>query len=180
MFTPMSRRSFQAALAASVAMAGPALVVADDEFKRDYPEPKFKPSFKKPPLPKLMVQDFVIFGHGDLDMVKTLLEKEPALLNATMDWGAGDFETALGGASHVGNRPIAEFLISKGARIDIFAATMLGLLEVVKGFLTMQPALLNAKGPHGISLITHAKMGKKEAAGVLSYLEEQKGKEGKK
>jgi hypothetical protein len=35
-------------------------------------------------------QDFVIYAHADLDMVKKLLEKEPALLNATMDWGSGD------------------------------------------------------------------------------------------
>ena len=37
---------------------------------RDYPEPTFKPAFKKPRLHITMVQDFVIFGHYDLEMVK--------------------------------------------------------------------------------------------------------------
>ena len=97
-------------------------------FVRDYPAPKFLPAWKKPQLNRLLVQDFVIFAHSEFDMVKKLLEKEPALLNATIDWGGGDWETGLGGASHLGNREIAEYLISKGARIDLFAATMLGHL----------------------------------------------------
>jgi hypothetical protein len=173
----ISRRRFQVALAGS-ALAAPPLALADDEFKRDYPEPKFKPSFKKPQLPKLLVQDFVIYAHSELEMVKLLLDKQPALLNATMDWGAGDFETALGGASHMGRRDIAELLIGKGARVDLFAATMLGLLDVVKGLLTAQPALLNAKGPHGIPLLSHARAGGKQAADVLKYLENLKASAG--
>ena len=85
-------------------------------------------------------------------MVEELLAKEPALLNATVDWGGGDWETALGGAAHMGRRDIVTFLLSKGARIDLFCAAMLGQLEAVKGFLTLQPALIDAKGPHGFSL----------------------------
>ena len=57
---------------------------------------------------------------------KALLAEQPSLLNATWDWGGGDFETGLGGAGHMGNREIAEFLIGQGARLDIFVATMLG------------------------------------------------------
>ena len=69
--------------------------------ERDFSPPGFEPSWKKPQLNRLLVQDFVIYAHSDLVMVKKLLEKEPALLNATMDWGAGDWETGLGGASHM-------------------------------------------------------------------------------
>src|ERR1700722_4126369 len=85
----------------------PAPSTTPQDYQRDYPEPKFKPSFKKPRLNTTMVQDFVIFGHYDLDMVKKLLDREPSLLYAAMDWGGGDFETALGGASHLGRRDIA-------------------------------------------------------------------------
>jgi hypothetical protein len=123
------------------------------DYQRDYPEPKFKPSFKKQRLNTTMVQDFVIFGHYDLDMVKKLLEREPSLLYAAMDWGGGDFETALGGASHLGRRDIATFLLEKGARPDIFTATMLGHTDVVKSLLASHPTLIDAKGPHGIPLI---------------------------
>jgi hypothetical protein len=89
-------------------------------FQRDYPPPKFKPAWKKAQLNRQFVQDFVIYAHFDLAMVKKLLEKEPALLNATMDWGHGDWETGLGGASHMGRRDIAEFLLERGARIDLY------------------------------------------------------------
>src|SRR6516164_1139375 len=94
----ITRRTFQAALAVSAMAASttPMALAADEN--RDYPAPRFRPPNKKPKLGTLLVQDFVIFAHYDLDMVKTLLSKEPALLNATFDWGAGDWETALGGA----------------------------------------------------------------------------------
>lgn len=143
-------------------------------FERDYPAPGFKPSWKKPLLNRLLVQDFVIYAHSELAMVEKLLAKEPALLNATMDWGAGDWETGLGGASHMGRRDIALFLLEKGARVDLFCAAMLGQLEVVRSLLTLQPHLIDAKGPHGFSLHFHAQVGGKEAEPVLDYLQSVK------
>jgi hypothetical protein len=104
-------------------------------------------------------------------MVKKLLAKEPALLNATMDWGGGDWETALGGASHMGRRDIATYLIEKGARVDLFASAMLGLLDSVKAMLTLQPQLIDAKGPHGFSLHVHAQAGADQSRAVLDYLQ---------
>ena len=174
----LSRREFAAVVGtvATVGAAGAAEPPKPIEaaFERDYDAPKFNPGWKKPQLNRLLVQDFVIYAHSDLAMVKKLFEKEPALLNAAMDWGAGDWETALGAASHVGNRAIAEFLIEKGARVDLFASAMLGQLEVVKGLLKLQPKLIDAKGPHGFNLHWHAKMGGKEAAPTLEYLQSVK------
>jgi hypothetical protein len=173
----MTRRAFQSTLAAGLAAGATGVAMSADPtpteaaFERDYKAPTFKPSWKKPQINKTLVQDFVIFAHSDLEMVKKLLAKEPALLNATMDWGGGDWETGLGGASHMGRRDIAEFLIEHGARVDLFAATMLGQLEVVKALLTLQPKLIDAKGPHGFSLHFHAKAGGKEAEKVLEYLQ---------
>jgi hypothetical protein len=140
-------------------------------FKQDYAPPKFKPGWKKPQINRQLAQDFIIYAHSDLEMVKRLLDKEPALLNAAMDWGGGDWETALGGASHMGNEEIVAFLLSKGARPDIFCATMLGQLETVKAFLTLQPALIDAKGPHGFTIHFHAQVGGKKAEPVLEYLQ---------
>jgi hypothetical protein len=141
------------------------------EFKRDYSPPSFKPSWKKPQINRVFVQDFVIYAHSELDMVKKLLAKEPALLNATMDWGGGDWESGLGGASHMGRRDIVEYLLEKGARIDIFCAAMLGRLDAVKSFLTLQPGLIDAKGPHGFTLHFHAQVGGKDSEPVLDYLQ---------
>lgn len=140
-------------------------------FTRDYDAPKFKPSWKKPQINRQMVQDFVIYAHSDLEMVKKLLAKEPALLNAAMDWGGGDWETALGGASHMGRRDIALHLIENGARVDLFASAMLGLLDAVKAMLTIQPKLIDAKGPHGFSLHVHAQAGAEQSKAVLDYLQ---------
>jgi hypothetical protein len=116
-----------------------------------------------PRLDADLVRDFVIAGHANLDKVKEMLEQQPALINATWDWGGGDWETALGGASHMGNQPIAEYLLSKGARMDVFCATMLGKTEIVKAFLADDPKVVDLKGPHGISLLRHAKAGKQDA-----------------
>ena len=187
MLHPIHRRGF-ATLAAGLAVAPAAgLARADDPprtdaaagpseapFERDYPAPGFKPSWKKPQINRLRVQDFVIYAHSDLSMVKSLLEKEPALLNATMDWGGGDWETGLGGASHMGRRDIVEYLLERGARIDLFCAAMLGRLDAVKSFLTLQPHLIDAKGPHGFSLHFHAQVGGQEAEPVLDYLQSVK------
>lgn len=140
-------------------------------FNRDYPEPDFKPSWKNPQINRSLVQDFVIYAHSDLDMTKKLLDKEPMLINAMMDWGKGDWESGLGGASHMGRRDIVEFLLERGARIDIFCAAMMGQLEAVKSFLTLQPKLIDARGPHGFSLHFHGQLAGKEADKMVAYLQ---------
>lgn len=126
---------------------------------------------RPPALDPEMVREFVIAGHGDLDKVKALLAREPNLLNACWDWGGGDWETTLGGAAHTGQREIALYLLEQGARIDLFAAAMLGQLDVVKAILTANPAQRHALGPHKIPLLRHAQMGGDAAAAVVAYLE---------
>lgn len=127
---------------------------------------------KKEPIKSDLVREFVIAGHGNLEKVKEMLMQEPNLVNATWDWGAGDFETALGGAGHMGRADIAEFLISKGARMDIFCAAMLGKIDVVKSILIAYPDLKLSRGPHGITLLQHARKGEERAKSVLDYLTE--------
>lgn len=140
-------------------------------FERDYEPPGFKPSWKKEQINRQLVQDFVIYAHSDLAMVKKLLDKEPGLLNATMDWGGGDWETGLGGSSHMGNKEIVSYLLERGARMDLFCAAMMGQIEAVRAFLTLQPNLIDAKGPHGFTLHFHAQVGGDDAKEVLDYLQ---------
>ena len=116
-----------------------------------------------PRLDPDLVREFVVAGHGNLDRTRELLTQQPALINATWDWGRGDWETALGGASHMGNKPIAELLLAHGARMDVFCATMMGKIEIVKAFLADDPTVIDLKGPHGIPLLRHAKAGQQEA-----------------
>lgn len=126
---------------------------------------------KKPVLVSSLVEEFVGASHGNFSRVKELLEAEPALANAAWDWGGGDFETALGAASHMGNKQIADYLLEHGARLDVFAAAMLGKLDVVKAALEAYPDAINTPGPHGIPLVDHAEAGGEQAKLVVAYLE---------
>ena len=125
----------------------------------------------KPALAPTLVQEFVGKAHGDLNRVKELIAQEPNLINATWDWGGGDFETGLGAASHMGRKDIAEFLLENGARLDLFAAAMLGKLDIVKAAYTAYPDIIKTPGPHGIPLIAHAQAGGEDAKEVLVYLQ---------
>lgn len=124
-----------------------------------------------PSHPPALAQEIVGASHGNVARVKELLADRPALARAAWDWGYGDWETALGAASHVGNREIAELLLANGAHPTIFSAAMLGQLEVVKAFVAARPGLQKTRGPHGISLLSHAKAGGPGSAAVVTYLE---------
>ncbi|MFX3641427.1 MAG: ankyrin repeat domain-containing protein [Candidatus Pristimantibacillus sp.] len=118
-----------------------------------------------------LVKEFVSNAHGNFEKVKELLDNEPGLLNAAWDWGGGDWETALGAASHMGRKDIALYLLERGARIDLFSAAMLGKLEIVRSMLSDNPKLKDALGPHTIPLMQHAKAGGDEAKAVVDFLE---------
>ena len=126
---------------------------------------------KPPPLDPERVQEFVAKAHGDLDAVRKLLAADAALVNAAWDWGGGDWETGLGAAAHMGRRDIALFVLERGARMDVFAAAMLGELEIVRAMLAADPTLHEARGPHGIPLLEHAKAGGAQALPVVELLE---------
>ncbi|HZY79510.1 MAG TPA: hypothetical protein VFE50_08310 [Cyclobacteriaceae bacterium] len=127
---------------------------------------------KPPPIAGDLVKEFVIAGHGNLQKVKEMLEQQPNLLNASWDWGNGDYETAIEGAGHVGNREVAEYLLGRGARLNMFAAAMLGKIDIVRSTLTVFPDLKTSKGPHGLMLIHHATKGGEQAKEVLEYLKQ--------
>jgi hypothetical protein len=134
--------------------------------------PNASPSIpdRGPQIESALVKEFVIAGHGNLDKVKEMLAAQPALINATWDWGGGDFETALGGASHMGRPDIAEVLLANNARMELFAAAMLGKIEIVRAAVAAFPAIVSVPGPHKIPLIAHAEKGGSAAAAVAEFL----------
>lgn len=119
------------------------------------------------------IREVVLNSHRSLDAVKPLVDAVPELAKAAIDWGFGDWESALGAASHMGHRDLALYLIERGARPDIFAFTMLGRTSVVKAMLEAQPDLARLEGPHGFSLLHHARVGGKEAKPLFDYLVER-------
>jgi hypothetical protein len=118
-----------------------------------------------------VAREMVGVSHGNVARVRELLKGRPALANASWDWGYGDWESALGAASHVGNQEIARLLLAAGARPSIFSAAMLGHLDVVKAFIVSAPGIQKTRGPHGLTLLSHARAGGAGAAEVVKYLE---------
>lgn len=117
------------------------------------------------------VRETVLYAHSKLDRVKALVEASPALANSAIDWGFGDWETAIGAASHMGRRDMAELLLAHGARPDIFTHAMLGNLGAVRSAIEGMRGVQRHVGPHGITLLSHAKAGGEAAKPVADYLE---------
>ena len=170
----LSRRTFLVSGSALVALpklaAGGQLAAAPAP--ANPPRSSGGPSGVFPSQDPDLVREMVTVSHGNVKRVKELVDRQPTLAGAAWDWGFGDWENALGAASHVGSREIAEYLIAHGARPTIFSATMLGQLDVVKAFVGAAPGVQRIRGPHGITLLAHAKAGGDRAKAVTAYLEE--------
>src|SRR5258708_30179938 len=64
-----------------------------------------------PTQPPELGREMVLVSHFDLKRVKELVSARPSLPRASWDWGFGDWEDGLGAASHVGTKPISDYLI---------------------------------------------------------------------
>lgn len=119
-----------------------------------------------------LAAEVVGVSHRDIVRVRELVERQPNLAKAAIDWGFGDWESALGAASHTGRREIAEFLIAHGAQPTLFSAAMLGQLAVVRAWIETAPGIQKTPGPHAITLLAHARAGGPDAAPVVAYLQQ--------
>lgn len=120
--------------------------------------------------PKL-VQETVGASHARFERVRELVTAYPELAKSSWDWGFGDWEAPIDAASHTGQREIALFLMEHGARPTLFTYAMLGELNIVKAVLESQPELRKTGGPHGLTLLHHARVGEERAAAVREFLE---------
>ena len=112
-----------------------------------------------PSIDDAIVNEVVGKSHFDIETVKKLVDKQPELARANWDWSFGDWESAIGAASHVGRRDIIVYLLGKGARANLFTLSALGKFEAVKTIIEAIPNIQETQGPHGISLLQHAKAG---------------------
>jgi len=53
----------------------------------------------------------------------------------------------------------------------VFAAAMLGKLDIVKAIVQDNPSIVHSLGPHTIPLIAHAEAGGADAAQVVQFLQ---------
>lgn len=172
MLNNLSRRSFLTSASLALSVRFPAWLGETDSLHRRSTPMVVRDTF--PAQPPELVRDLVTVSHFDLNRVKELVGTHPSSVIAAWDWGFGDWETPLGGASHMGNRPIAEYLISQGAPTSLFSAAMLGQLDLLRALVAAQPGIQRIHGPHSISLLAHARMGGDAARPVLEFLQSLK------
>jgi hypothetical protein len=171
MSSDFQRRDLLKFASAAIPMAGLKLGLRIRGFDADGVNLHLPIADSFPVQPTEIVREMVTVAHFDLKRVKELVESRPSLAKACWDWGFGDWESAIGAASHVGNHAIAEYLLSKGARPSLFSAAMFGQLDVVKAFVAAQPGIQRIHGPHGITLLAHAKNGGAGARNVYDFLQ---------
>jgi len=145
------------------------------------------PHERYPAIQWEIASETVGVSHFNLDRLKQLVDPRPEIAKAEWDWGFGDWESAIGAASHVGRKDIVDYLISKGAVPTIFTYAVLGQYETVRAMIESYPGVQKNFGPHGITLLQHAKTGletegvnKSKAQQLVDYLESLGDADGKK
>ena len=129
------------------------------------------------PLPADAVKDFITACHARPNVVSDLLNDEPQLVRASTDWGEGNWENGLEAAGHMGNREIAELLLSRGVTHTIFSAAMLGERKLVESN-PVSPDAASTPGVHGISLIYHVAIsGDTDMADIVQSTTDAPGKD---
>src|SRR6185503_6778999 len=104
-----TRRHFIARSTAACAVAPMALLSGRAAAQNAPPKPDVNPAAtdadvieemvrkqraqKGPPLADLLVRDLVFWAHSDLEKVKSIIGRQPRLINCAFDWGGGDYET---------------------------------------------------------------------------------------
>ena len=171
MSSPLDRRSFLRA-SATLVVGGSLFMpsLAAQQATPAAPTPANKRPPKPPALPPDKVQAAVGQSHRSLENVMKLVGEIPLLANACWDWGGGDFETPLQAAAHTGQREIAGYLLGQGARLDLYAAAMLGQLDFVKVVMSINPRAHEIPGPHGFTVLHCARQGGAEARPVHDWL----------
>lgn len=118
-----------AALVRDVLLRNPSLKVRIDE-----PLPNY--SFDTPALVAAVQKE-------NRDMIDVLLDAG-ANINERTRWWAGSF-----GVLDCANPTLADYLISRGATVDIHAAARLGMIDRVRELLTQDSQLVHARGGDG-------------------------------
>lgn len=114
-------------------------------------------------------KDFVTAAHFSLEKVQQLLAADPALLDVAYLWREDDPETAIQAAAHMGNHPIAEYLLAQGAPLAIYTAAMLGRVDDVRQMLDADASRTRQRGAHGFTLMWHVALSGHEDLATLVY-----------
>ena len=106
-------------------------------------------------IPQAVVDECVGNAHGNLARVRELVDQHPEVVNARATWG----ETPIEAATQMGNRPIIDFLIERGAPVDFFTACVLGDADRVRADLAADPGCARVRGIHDLPTLYFAAIG---------------------
>jgi ankyrin repeat protein len=90
-------------------------------------------------------QAFQAVAAGDITTIRTLLNKHPLVLNAT---NAEDISLLMF-AIYNQKKDIADLLVNRGVRLDVFSASAYGALKEIVEILRHKPGLVNTFSPDG-------------------------------
>lgn len=115
-------------------------------------------------LDPAIIEQCVGSAHGDLAKVRELVERYPAVVDARAPWN----ETPVEAATQLGRKDIIEYLLSRGAPLDLFTACVLGRLDLVQAELDRDPDRARAHGVHDLATLYFAAIGgQREVAELL-------------
>ena len=98
---------------------------------------------------------FVGRSHGDFETVRRMTEFHPALVHAQ----ATSTEITVEACGHIGQRPIVDYLLEKGAPYSLPTAVMRGDLERARALLAEDPNRIHERGPHDFALLWYPTIG---------------------
>src|ERR1051326_3274407 len=102
-------------------------------------------------------------AHGDFATVRELVERHPEIVDARAPWD----ETPIQAATQMGRRDIIEYLLEKGAPLDVFTASVLGSDDVVRAELDATPGLARTRGVHDLPALYFPAIGGQVATAEL-------------
>jgi ankyrin repeat protein len=95
--------------------------------------------------PNRTEQFFTAIQSGEGTTVRTLLDTNPELVNATHESGLGPVIMA----TYCGRGDVVDTLLERGADLDIFAAAALGRVDQIAALLAEAPGLVNSYSADG-------------------------------
>jgi ankyrin repeat protein len=110
-----------------------------------------------------VVEECVGSAHGNLDRVRELVERYPAVVQGRASWDESPIEAA----AQMGRKDIIEYLLDRGAPLDFFTACVLGRRDVVEDELASDPERARARGVHGLPSLYFAAIGGQPAIAEL-------------
>jgi ankyrin repeat protein len=98
---------------------------------------------------------FVGAAHTNLEVVKSMLTDFPSIHALDATWR----EMGIEACAHTGRTDIVAILAEHGAPVSLATATVLGRIDLVKQFLTEDPASVRERGPHDYPLLAYPALG---------------------